>query len=81
MGEANTRWSKTKKVYDKEGQEHDGIDVLTGHQRYFDKQYYLLGNKNEAQLNLVAGEHTYAFSFVLPTQLPTFVYAIFIRFI
>ncbi|XP_031621450.1 arrestin domain-containing protein 17 [Contarinia nasturtii] len=71
LGEANTKWSETKKVRDDQGKEVDETEELTGHEEYFENHYYLLGAKNGSEINLPSGEHTYPFSCVLPGNLPS----------
>lgn len=46
LSEANTEWSETRKVTGSDGKEHDEFEKLTGHEEYFQIQYYLLGGKN-----------------------------------
>ncbi len=46
LSEANTSWSETKKVKDSDGKEREETENLTGHEEYFQIQYYLLGGKN-----------------------------------
>ena len=46
LSEANTSWSETKKVTNSEGKEEEETENLTGHEEYFQIQYYLLGGKN-----------------------------------
>ncbi|XP_037038639.1 arrestin domain-containing protein 17 [Bradysia coprophila] len=71
LSEANTSWSETKKVKDSEGKEREETENLTGHEEYFQIQYYLLGGKNSSEIELPAGEHTYPFTCALPPQLPS----------
>lgn len=44
---------------------------LTGHEEYFQIQYYLLGGKNSAEIELPAGTHSYPFTCALPPTLPS----------
>lgn len=46
MGEANTTWNETKKTTDQHGKEQEETETLTGHEEYFQIQFYLLGGKN-----------------------------------
>lgn len=46
LGEANTTWSETKKITDQHGKEQEETETLTGHEEYYQIQYYLLGGKN-----------------------------------
>lgn len=71
LGEANTKWSETKKVRDDQGKEQDETEELTGHEEYFENHYYLLGAKSGNEINLPAGTHVYPFTCALPPTLPS----------
>ncbi|XP_037948386.1 arrestin domain-containing protein 17 [Teleopsis dalmanni] len=71
LGEANTEWSETRSVTNSEGKTEDETEYLKGHEEYFQIQYYLLGGKNSAEIELPAGTHTYPFTCALPPTLPS----------
>ncbi|CAD7093273.1 unnamed protein product [Hermetia illucens] len=71
LGEANTNWQETRKVTNSEGKEEDETENLSGHEEYFQIQYYLLGGKNSAEIELPSGQHTYPFTCALPPTLPS----------
>lgn len=48
LGECNTEWSEMEKTKDHDGHERDETINYTGHEEYFQIQYYLLGGKNSA---------------------------------
>ncbi|XP_012255957.1 arrestin domain-containing protein 17 isoform X2 [Athalia rosae] len=45
--------------------------MITGHEEYFNIQYYLLGGASGVEIQLPPGEHSYPFSCVLPPNLPS----------
>uniref|UniRef100_A0A1B0GIA7 Putative signal transduction n=1 Tax=Lutzomyia longipalpis TaxID=7200 RepID=A0A1B0GIA7_LUTLO len=71
LGEANTSWEEREKRQDSEGKETEEITHLSGHEEYFQIQYYLLGGKNSGEIELNAGTHTYPFTCALPPTLPS----------
>lgn len=71
LGEANTSWSETRKTTNSEGKEEEETENLSGHEEYFQIQYYLLGGKNSAEIELPSGSHTYPFTCALPPTLPS----------
>ncbi|XP_055375137.1 arrestin domain-containing protein 17 [Condylostylus longicornis] len=72
LGEANTSWQEVRKTTNTQtGKEEDETENLTGHEEYFQIQYYILGGKNAAETELPAGTHTYPFSCALPPTLPS----------
>ena len=70
-GESNTTWSETRKVTGADGKDTEETEYLTGHEEYFDINYYLLGGKNSNEIELPAGQHTYPFTCALPPTLPS----------
>lgn len=71
LGEANTEWSESKRVTNSEGKDEEETEHLTGHEEYFQIQYYLLGGKNSSETELPSGTHTYPFTCALPPTLPS----------
>lgn len=71
MGEANTSWSETEKKQNSEGKDEEEVTHLSGHEEYFQIQYYLLGGKNSNEIELPPGTHTYPFTCALPPTLPS----------
>lgn len=71
LGEANTSWNETRRTTNSEGKEEEETENLTGHEEYFQIQYYLLGGKNSAETELPSGTHTYPFTCALPPTLPS----------
>ncbi|XP_059612350.1 arrestin domain-containing protein 17-like isoform X1 [Phlebotomus argentipes] len=71
LGEANTSWEEREKRQDSEGKETEEVTHLSGHEEYFQIQYYLLGGKNSGEVELEAGTHTYPFTCALPPTLPS----------
>ncbi|KAL9889873.1 arrestin domain-containing protein 17-like isoform 1-T2 [Glossina fuscipes fuscipes] len=71
LGEANTQWSNRRRVTNSAVRgEHETV-FYRGHEKYFQIQYYLLGGKNSAEIELPAGTHTYPFTYALPPILPS----------
>lgn len=71
LGEAHTSWNITENRTDNEGKTHEEVTNLTGHEEYFQIQYYLLGGKNAEPVELPAGKHSYPFTCALPPTLPS----------
>ncbi|XP_046750179.1 arrestin domain-containing protein 17 isoform X1 [Diprion similis] len=70
-GEANTAWTESKSELNNDGKYNDENQMVTGHEQYFNIQYYLLGGASGVEIQLPPGEHTYPFSCVLPPNLPS----------
>lgn len=70
-GAANTAWSETKSELNNDGKYDDENQMLSGHEEYFNIQYYLLGGASGSEIQLPPGEHAYPFSCVLPPNLPS----------
>lgn len=51
LGEANTRWSATRRATNSSSRHEHASIVYRGHEKYFQTQYYLLGGKN-SKLNI-----------------------------
>ncbi|XP_026466766.1 arrestin domain-containing protein 17-like [Ctenocephalides felis] len=70
-GEAHTSWMESETKTDNQGQSQTEDTSLSGHEEYFQIQYYLLGGKNGGEIELPAGTHTYPFTCALPPSLPS----------
>ncbi|XP_050089440.1 arrestin domain-containing protein 17-like [Anopheles aquasalis] len=70
-GEAETKWSQTETKTDQQGKQYESTTNLTGQEEYFQIQYYLLGGKNAAEMELPRGTHSYPFTCALPPTLPS----------
>lgn len=72
LGEANTQWSETRRVTNTEtNKDEEETENLSGHEEYFQTQYYLLGAKNSSEIELPSGSHKYPFTCSLPPTLPS----------
>ncbi|XP_015601478.1 arrestin domain-containing protein 17 [Cephus cinctus] len=70
-GVANTCWSSDKQELNNEGRYENETQTVTGHEEYFNIQYYVLGSFAGSEIELPAGEHKYQFSVTLPPDLPS----------
>ncbi|XP_011696573.1 PREDICTED: arrestin domain-containing protein 2 isoform X4 [Wasmannia auropunctata] len=70
-GEANTHWATDKQEMDEKGQYRDETVTVTGHEEYFDKEYYLVGSASGGEIEIQSGEHKFPFTCSLPTNLPS----------
>ncbi|XP_034943031.1 arrestin domain-containing protein 17 isoform X2 [Chelonus insularis] len=70
-GEANTCWATDRQQLNQEGRYENESQTVTGHEEYFNIQYYLLGSPSGEEMELPAGEHSYPFSCTLPPNLPS----------
>ncbi|XP_057336058.1 arrestin domain-containing protein 17 [Microplitis mediator] len=69
-GEANTCWATDRQELNHEGKYEKQEETVTGHEEYFNMQYYLLGSSG-TEFELPIGEHFYPFNCALPQNLPS----------
>ncbi|XP_014213106.1 arrestin domain-containing protein 2 [Copidosoma floridanum] len=70
-GEAETHWTKKKRDKDSSGRSQTRIEHYRGNQHYFSVTNRLLGNGiGDEHSTLPSGEHSYHFSFQLPSNIP-----------
>ncbi|KAJ2949368.1 hypothetical protein O0L34_g15281 [Tuta absoluta] len=75
-GEAHVEWTESKET---EASRQDGLEFkntpddqkVSGHEEYFQIQYYILGSSSGNEIEIPAGKHTYNFTCNLPPVLPS----------
>ena len=60
MGESETKWTETEQKTDNEGKSYEDTIALSGHEEYFQIQYYLVGGKNSAEIELPSGNTVFS---------------------
>ncbi|CAD6242599.1 GSCOCG00009532001-RA-CDS [Cotesia congregata] len=70
-GEANVCWATDRQELNNEGKYDNETQTVTGHEEYFNMEYYLLGSPSGSEIELPIGEHSYPFQCPLPPNLPS----------
>ncbi|KAG7300439.1 hypothetical protein JYU34_016060 [Plutella xylostella] len=70
-GEAHTSWSESRRQDTSDGKTEDVDETISGHEEYFNINYYLLGSNSGNEIEIPAGRQVYNFTCTLPPVLPS----------
>ncbi|XP_032687156.1 arrestin domain-containing protein 17-like [Odontomachus brunneus] len=69
-GEANVHWERRRTTKDSQGRQQTHTDHFRGNEQYFNLTYLLLGDTGGGEVRMPSGYSEYAFSFLLPHNIP-----------